>query len=111
MLEEIKLNAIGETLQPHDQEKDEDNIELIELRARAGQSVYVGKHKFCDGLIYKKQISEKYYALSCENCSFRMTIPNKIKTWKQLKEFFDKNRSGKKNNQIVSSFNLLDLEE
>ena len=89
MIESIKpivLTLFEETMIEHSGVRNGDGIKL---------SGRIGSHDICGGWIDIIQISKENKAIICKTCYLRVVIPAYIKTYGELREYFDK-RGGKK---------------
>ena len=49
---------------------------------------YAGKHDVCEGRFIVRKTSRTSYVMLCEACWLRLTIPQRIKTYGELADFF-----------------------
>ncbi len=86
----------------------DDEIFLYKVKkdGKFTEHVYT-KHRFCGGTFVFRDL-KKYKILTCDCCNLRVVIPKKIKTIKQLKEYFEKENPEEK---INSRSEILDIRE
>ena len=80
MLEPIVLTSYGEILLPHPEMKDREEEESFMLHG------CIGTHQWCDGKIDVIMISQTHNTLYCHQCGLRVPIPDRVKTWEDLRE-------------------------
>lgn len=80
----IALTAIGETLREYPPQ------DVFGTHARDADSLgsCVGVHDVCGGWMDRKRVSATYDALVCRSCHLRVTIPNGIATYGDLRAYF-----------------------
>lgn len=92
-LEPIQLSSEGETLlEGPVQLKDRMNPYFVKHKNDDTEvtSGAVGIHAYCHGWIEARKISETHNALHCRVCCLRLTFPATIKTYGELRQFFQK---------------------
>jgi hypothetical protein len=48
----------------------------------------VGVHKICNGFMDRKHTTETHDVITCRACHLRLSFPNTIKTYGELRSFF-----------------------
>ena len=74
----ILLTKFGEKLVQHPDLKTTDDKKLGSC---------IGIHDICGGLIHIRPISKTYKAVYCQKCGLRVTIPNGITTYGELRKY------------------------
>ena len=54
----------------------------------------IGVHEICRGWVDIKPISTTHQALVCRSCGMRILVPASVKTFGDLRSFFNKKNSG-----------------
>lgn len=82
MAEKIILSKYNEELELSEQFDDSE-----ELGAR------VGAHAVCEGVLSLKQVSTTHNVILCDACGLRVPIPNKVKTYGDLREYLARKKT------------------
>jgi len=51
--------------------------------------VAIGTHRFCEGFVDLKQVSEEWNVLHCVGCGLRIIVPIEIRTYGQLRKYLN----------------------
>lgn len=78
---EIKINKENETIVAYTYSSVEEITENTEFQ-------YTTIHKKCNGLMDLNPVSDTHNVLICKKCLLRILIPNNLKTWKDLIEYY-----------------------
>lgn len=85
MIKPIKLTEYGETLLGYPGSERGDEGEL---------SCGIGVHAICNGWVDIKPVSTTHKAIICRECNMRILVPESVKTYGDLRSFFNAQNSG-----------------
>ena len=73
----VQVNREGEFLRP------------MESKTTIIEKDYI-IHDICMGFVDRHEFTIEFSVLSCRACNLRLHMPKEIKTWQEMKEYFER---------------------